>query len=229
MEKLEGVKPEAEGLIPTTEGGETTQPTEIPTRSEKEFQRAVSKGLESTTRQLDLHKAEADKAKAELKAKKVDIEVLREDIQELERVAKLDEDPTVKEAYISRKAIRDAQRELANREAELEGKCFQHKETEMQFAKKVKAAEVSQKRGIPIEDLKDCLTPEAMEIKGLEFLVAKGKEIEKPPKFDDGRTSGSGKLSLKELVKVDVKKLTYSQRMEHKKLLDEARGVKPKS
>ena len=210
----EGTDDETKGIEQTQEGEakstqEQKEPTAGRTYTEEDFQRAVSKGLESIQRQLDLRNAETRKAESQLKSKEADLKAAQEDLAELKDL-KLD-DPEFRETYTSKKAIRDAQREVDRAKAELEDQRY---ETEMQQWKvrmDAKAIELAKETGIDINEFVGCHTEEEMEVKALRWEKANKpatKEEVKPPKFDSGAGSGGGGVpSLAELAKMSTKEL----------------------
>ena len=111
MDDLEGTKPKVEGIEPPSqEGAIPTLPKVEPTpktyKDEADFQRAVTKGLESTTKQLDLQKAETGKAEAALKLKELDVKSLQEDITELEKLILLKTQRLGKPISVRRLSVR---------------------------------------------------------------------------------------------------------------------------
>ena len=183
--KVEGAEPQAE----------PTQSQEKPTGktyTEEDFQRAVSKGLESIQRQLDLRNAETRKAESQLKSKEADLKAAQEDLAELKDL-KLD-DPEFRETYTSKKAIRDAQREVDRAKAELEDQRYEAEMQQWKVRMDAKAIELAKETGIDINEFVGCHTEEELEVKALRWEKANKpakKEEVKPPKFDTGISSGA--------------------------------------
>jgi len=183
--KVEGAEPQAEPI----------QSQEKPTGktyTEEDFQRAVSKGLESIQRQLDLRNAETRKAESQLKSKEADLKAAQEDLAELKDL-KLD-DPEFRETYTSKKAIRDAQREVDRAKAELEDQRYEAEMQQWKVRMDAKAIELVKETGIDINEFVGCHTEEELEVKALRWEKANKpakKEEVKPPKFDTGISSGA--------------------------------------
>jgi len=183
--KVEGAEPQAEPI----------QSQEKPTGktyTEEDFQRAVSKGLESIQRQLDLRNAETRKAESQLKLKEADLKAAQEDLAELKDL-KLD-DPEFRETYTSKKAIRDAQREVDEAKIELEDQRYEVEMQQWKAGMDAKAIELVKETGIDINEFVGCHTEEELEVKALRWEKANKpakKEEVKPPKFDTGISSGA--------------------------------------
>ena len=198
--KVEGAEPQAEPI----------QSQEKPTGktyTEEDFQRAVSKGLESIQRQLDLRNAETRKAESQLKSKEADLKAAQEDLAELKDL-KLD-DPEFRETYTSKKAIRDAQREVDRAKAELEDQRYEAEMQQWKVRMDAKAIELVKETGIDINEFVGCHTEEEMEVKALRWEKAnKSAKETGTPKFDSGVGSGGGGVpSLAELAKMSTKEL----------------------
>ena len=202
MKEDEGATPVVEGIKGAEEQPKPTLLEEKPTRTEKEFQRAVSKGLESIQQQLDLHKAEADKAKAELKSKELDLKAFQEDLAELEKLH-LD-DPEVREAYVSKKALREAQRAVDKAKADVEGQRYDIEKIRWQMDMDKRANELVAETGIDINQFVGCVTKEEMEVKALRFKL-ENPPIEKEEKFISGGGVGGGGKGMPELAKDKIK------------------------
>jgi len=195
----EGETTKVEGATPTQIEGELpTKPKEKPTQTykdEADFQKAVSKGLESITRQLDLQKLEAQKAQAELKSKEADLQAALGDLAELEKLNL--EDPEVRDAYTSKKAFRERERAVAKAEAAIEAQRLKVELSAWKARMDTKALELSKETGIDINDFVGSQTEEEMEVRALRFKLNKAKE---PPKFvTPGR--GVGGESDKDFIK----------------------------
>ena len=193
----QGTEAKVEGVEQAKKQAEPIQlekePTGAKTYTEEDFQRAVSKGLESIQRQLDLRNAEAKKAESQVKSKEADLKALQEDLTELQKL-KLD-DPELMETYTSRKAIRDAQREVDKAKAELEDQRYEAEMQQWKARMDARAIELVKETGIDINEFVGCHTEEEMEVKALRWEKARkvsAKEEEKPPKFDSGMRSGGG-------------------------------------
>ena len=203
--KVEGVEQAEKQVEPIQRKEEPTGKT----YTEADFQKAVSKGLESMTRQLSLQEAEAKKATSQLKSKESDLKALQEDLTELEKL-KLD-DPEFRETYTSKKAIRDAQRAVDRATAELEDQRYETEKQAWAIRMAQKANELVRETGIEVKELETCMTEEEMEVKALRFEKAnKGsaKETEGKPHFDSGAGSGAGldldKMSPDEKIKLGL-------------------------
>jgi len=217
MVETQGTNPETEGVV------EPTQLKEEPTEkvyNEKDYQKAVSKGLESITRQLDLRKTETDSAKAEAGQFKAEQEVLNSEIQdlksEIETLTQAIEDPDVKTGILSKRALAESKREVAKLEAEARNKLYEAEKLAWSARMAQKASGLVTETGIDVKELEDCHTEEEMEVKALRFLMANPKnesDEEKPPKFAGGGSGGGtnlNELSGTELIRRGV------QRMERK-------------
>jgi len=183
-----------EGVEQAGGQAEPIQLEEKPTtwKTEEDFQRAVSKGLESIQKQLDLRNAEVRKADSQLKSKEADLKALQEDLAELQKL-KLD-DPELMETYTSRKAIRDAQREVDRARAELEDQRYEAEMAMWRQRMDARAIELAKETGIDINEFVGCHTEEEMEVKALRWEKAHKlpvKEEVKPLKFDTGISSGA--------------------------------------
>ena len=191
----QGTTIEIEGAEQAEKQAEPIQSQEKPTGktyTEEDFQRAVSKGLESIQRQLDLRNAETRKAESQLKSKEADLKAAQEDLAELKDL-KLD-DPEFRETYTSKKAIRDAQREVDRAKAELEDQRYEAEMQQWKVRMDAKAIELVKETGIDINEFVGCHTEEEMEVKALRWEKANKpakKEEVKPPKFDTGISSGA--------------------------------------
>ena len=194
--ELEGATPMAEGALK-----EPTIPEEKPTirtYTEADFQKAVSKGLESTTRQLSLQQAEAKAAKAEAEQYKSNIEAIEAEMQELQRqhddlVSKqFADDPEARQAYIDRRAIADERRKLAKEKAEVEKKLYEGEKKAWAGAMALKSIELKSRYQVPQEVLDTCITEEQMEIVAKAFPEVKEVKPVETPKFDSGVGGGGG-------------------------------------
>ena len=187
--KVEGVERAEKQAEPVQQ---EEKPTGAKTYTEEDFQRAVSKGLSSIQKQLDLRDAETRKAESQLKSKEADLKAFQEDLAELQKL-KLD-DPELMETYTSRKAIRDAQREVDRARAELEDQRYEAEMAMWRQRMDAKAIELVKETGIDINEFVGCQTEEEIEAKALRWEKthkSSAKEEEKPPKFDTGVSSGA--------------------------------------
>ena len=210
----QGTTIEIEGAKQAEKQAEPIQSQEKPTAgktyTEEDFQRAVSKGLESIQRQLDLRNAETRKAESQLKSKEADLKAAQEDLAELKDL-KLD-DPEFRETYTSKKAIRDAQREVDRAKAELEDQRYEAEMQQWKVRMDAKAIELAKETGIDINEFVGCHTEEELEVKALRWEKANKpakKEEVKPPKFDTGISSGAtitAHPSIEQLEKMTPKK-----------------------
>jgi len=177
----QGTDTKIEEIEQAEEQAESIQSQEKPTvkYTEEDFQRAVSKGLANIQKQLDLQRTEAQKAASQLKVKEADLKTLQEDLAELENL-KLD-DPDFRETYTSQKTIREAQRKVDVKMAELEAMRDEINTQQWRTRMDKKGAELVKETGIDIDEFVGCQTEEEMEIKALRFLVSKKTEEPKKP------------------------------------------------
>jgi len=224
-DELEGTKAQVEGAEPTQEEGvKPTEPKVEPTiektfKTEADFQAAVSKGIESTTRQLSLSQAEAKKVKAEAEQHKIEItqrdtyiESLKKEVEEA-----LEDDPDKRRAYISKIASLEREQKIAKREAEAENKLYQAELRVWQAGMGLKAQALVMEfpsLNLNVKELiETSATEEEMENKVLRLSSKKepeAKEPEKTPKFDPGTSSGGvdfSNLSPKEKIQMGLEKL----------------------
>ena len=217
---VEEAKPTSEekGAEPTTSEAEPT----IRTYDQKELDEAVGKGLATTQSQLSLAqtavksaKADADAAKASEKALTAQIEVMQKEIDEA-----LVDDPERRKVYISRIEGLEREQKVAKREAEAEAKVYAAELKEHDLAMALRAKELMEETGIPLEQLEGSLTQEELEIRALRFKVAKKPEVEsgKEPQFDSGVSSGGGR-SFKQIEEAYGKGLVSTP--EYEKALKE--------
>lgn len=223
MEDPQGTNPETKGTEPTPEGATPTEPEGTPTvktYTEEDFQRAVSKGLENTQKQLDLQRAEAKKAMAEAEQFKAEQESLNAELQDLRSEydqlseKQFDDDPEARQAFLSRRAIADEKRKVAKAMAEAEHKLYDAEKLAWSVRMAQKANELHRETGIDTKELEDCQTEEEMEVKALRFQIGKPKEgpKDKTPKFAGGGGSGEGKdfskMSADDKLKEGFRRLT---------------------
>ena len=203
-----------EGTNIGTEGSEQTQaedakstqeqkqPTMGRVYSEEDFQRAVSKGLESIQKQLDLRQSEASKAKAEVEQHKAEIAARDAQIEAMQREIDeaLADDPERRKAYIDRIKALDREQKIAKKNAEAEDKLYQAEIRVWQAGMGLKAQELAAEFPHLNLDLKELIansaTEEELEKKVLRldrvFQKAETKEAETIPKFETGISSGGG-------------------------------------
>jgi len=198
-----------------------TEPEPKPTESkafatEADFQRAVSKGLESNTRQLSLAQAEAKKAQAaveqhiaEIAQRDAYIELLRKEVDEA-----LTDDPERKQAYTSRLASLEREQKLAKKDAEAEDKLYQAEIKVWQAGMGLKAQDLDRKYPELKLDLKHlietCATEQEMELEVLRLKLEAGSETE-PPKVESGISQGS-KADLNALTPKELLRQAYSKK-----------------
>ena len=206
--------PELEGTKAVPKGAEeATQKPVSPTLkySEEDYQRAVSKGLESTQRQLDLRVAEAKKVKAEAEQYKAEITARDAQIEAMQREVNeaLTDDPERMAAYTSRLKALEREQKMAKREAEIEGKVYEAELKLWQAGMGLKAQELAREFPHLNLDLKglisDSATEAEMETKVLRLASKqepKPKE-EKTPKFESGISSGGGTPSHPSMDQLD--------------------------
>jgi len=213
---------ETQGTETKVEGAEPIQPEVQPTGktyTEEDFQRAVSKGLESIQKQLDLRVAEAKRFKAEAEQYKGEQESLSEDIkslqQEIDSITQAIEDPEVKSGILSKKALNEEKRNLAKLKAEAEKKLYDAEMLAWSARMAQKAQALHKETGIDVSELEDCHSEEEMEVKALRYSINKAKEEktpkeeEKSPKFASPGGGGGGgrnldEMSARELIKLGV-------------------------
>jgi len=197
---LQGTESKEEGAVqtPKEEGAEPTQPEKEPTvktYTEEDFQRAVSKGLESITRQLDLQRAEASKHRAEAESHKAALTAVQTELQEIQSqfddlANRQFEDPEDKRAYLAslqdRRALAKEKARIALEKAEAEAKLYDAEKLAWQVRMTQRASELVRETGIDLAELESCQTEEEMEVKALRFKLEQGvKEPEKETqKFD---------------------------------------------
>jgi len=215
---LQGTTNEVEGTEQAEEQAESTQTEKKPTGktyTEEDFQRAVSKGLESTQTQLDLRKAEAEKYKAEAaklelsqKHSQSYIDSLK---KEMEKLSSSVDDEELRKAYTSSIASIEREMKIAEREAEVEKKLYDAEMLAWSARMAQKAQELARDYGMDIKDFEDCNTEEEMIDKAkdhkIEQLTKKPEEEpEKPSKFAGAGGGGGG---------ADWKQLPAQQRIDY--------------
>jgi hypothetical protein len=115
----------------------------------------------------------------------------------------LSDDPEARQAFVDRKAISEARRQVAKEKAEAERKLYDAEMLVWASKMKEKASELSRETGIPIDDLEGCNTEEEMEVKALRYEKLHSKPVESPkppatptPRADSGiSTTVGGKLT----------------------------------
>jgi len=193
-----GTETQVEGTEP--EVVQPTEPEPKPTESkafatEADFQRAVSKGLESTTSKLSLAQAEAKKSQAAVEQHKAEvaqrdayIELLKREVDEA-----LTDDPERKQAYTSKLASLEREQKLAKKDADAEDKLYQAEIKVWQAGMGLKAQELDRKYPELKLELKQlietCATEQEMELEVLKLKVEAGSKTE-PPRVESGLSSG---------------------------------------
>lgn len=207
IENLKQVEPTEEQVKPTSETKQVkpTQPeakdAPLGKYTEEEFQKAQS----GWGRQVTLSKAETEKVKAELDEAKLIREQAEAELSTLQREHEdlLADDPEKRRAYIDRQAISRAKVEHVQKETELKRREFEAEQKIQSASLAVKAVEVSRESGIPISDLEDCKTEEAMENKSLKFQIAKLGEAKEPDettlKIDTAISTAVGSASFEHI------------------------------
>jgi len=214
---------ELEGTIIPPEGTkEATQEKETPTLkySEEDYERAVSKGvskgLESTQRQLDLRQGEVQKLTAEVEQHKAEIATRDARIQAMQKEVDeaLADDPEKRDSYISRIAGLEREQKIAKKDAEAAEKLYKAELMLWQAGMGLKAQELDAEFPSLNLNMKELIntsaTEEEMENKVLR--LASKQEPEKPPKFESGVSSGGGlplHPTLEQLEKMD--QATYAK------------------
>jgi hypothetical protein len=196
-----------EGEKPTPEKGETapTTPKEEPTLGKtdtqkepeydkKKFDAAVGKATSSLQSKVDELTAEAERQKAETAYWKT-----AHDETDAELQKRLAEDPETLEGYKDKKARNQAWAEIERQKAEVKKMQEAAANEGRMIALAMKAKEVSENTGIPIEELHGLQYAEDMEIKGLQYKLQKAEEAKEAPKseeseekFDTAVSTGTG-------------------------------------
>ena len=211
MGELEGVKdPQAEvvestpqeGAEPTTPKGE---PTVEKTYTQSEHDKALGKGLESMNKQLSLRDKALAAATTELEelrstsaAKLEDLQSDLADTQEEHRQAlKAIDDPDIKTSYTDRTAMKKREREADRREKTAESKLLKAEKLVRSQGLEVKAIALNKETGIPLKELADCDSEDAMEVMSLRYQMANPPKKPEPqekegPEFDSGQQGGGG-------------------------------------
>ncbi len=197
----QGTDTKVEGVV------EPTPPENEPTvyKTEEDFQTAVSKGLESVTKQLNLRDAEvravkagADKLKVSYEATTAQIEILKKEAEEA-----LSDDPEKRDAYISKIKALEREQGITTREADLTRREYEVQRDVLTTGLQVKSIELKSKFQVPQEVLDTCITEEQMEVVAKAFPEV--KEAEKELKLDNATSSAAGSglrdLSSDEKVK----------------------------
>jgi len=227
MEELKGTETQVERAGSTIEGAKPTEPKVEPTyKTEADFQKAVSKGLEATTRQLSLAQAEAKKAiaeieqhKAELAERNAYIDLLKREVDEA-----LVEDPEKRQAYVSKLASLEREQKLTKKNAEAEDKLYQAEMRVWQAGMGLKAQEQMSKYPHLNLNAKELIETSATEgeielevlrrqNEYLETKQATGKE--EPLKIESGISSGRG-INLNDLSASELIGLGIRQRQKKK-------------
>jgi len=202
LKDVEGVEPKVEGaesaLIEKTDATSTQgQPTVVKVTETPEFQKAVSKGLESLTRQLSLQQAEANKERsraAQLEAEQKYSQALVDSLkEEMNKLATSTEDPELRQAYVSKIAALERDARLAKKEADADRKVAAAEAKEHNLEMALAAKQFMEETGIPLEQIEGCSSVAEMEVKALRFKLtqpSKTEEEEPKPKFDSGLSSG---------------------------------------
>lgn len=200
--KTEGTAVKEKGVVPASEMKKVkpTQPEAEPTEkvfaTEAEFQKAVSKGLESYTRQLSIKEAEVKAAKDEADTAKATVTALEESITELEKALENDDPDKLKDYKLTLR-----EKKAALREAELQQKVLKLEQAETEKAGMLvleelekHAKEIMSKRQVPIAVLNLCATIEAMDAIAQNFpeiSEVEEPESEKTLKFNTPISSGA--------------------------------------
>ena len=217
MGKLEGAQVpevEVENLTPKQEAEKPTEPKEKPTvektYTQRDFDKAVSKGLESITRQLSerdtaiaAKTAELEEFKKTSSRKLEDLQDSLEDMKsEHQDAIKALDDPDIKTSYTDRVTLRKREREAARREKDAEDKLTKAETLVYKQGLEAKAKLLHEETGIPVKDLGECQTEDEMEVKALRYRIshpseekAEDEDEDKASKFDSGLSSGKADLS----------------------------------
>ncbi len=215
---------DTQGTDTKVEGAEgATQQKEEPTvyKTEEDYQKAlqtaVSRGLESTTKQLSLRDAEVRATKAEAESVKANYESLSTDLQELQKqhddlVSKqFADDPEARQAYIDRRAIAEEKRKLTKDKADAEHKLYDAEKLAWSGAMALKSIELKAKYQVPQNVLDTCITEEQMETVAKAFPEVKATEETKESKFDNATSTARvspSDLSPDDLLKEGFKRLS---------------------
>jgi len=216
-EKVEGQPKEP--AAPVSETPTTPPLKDTPINETPEFKEALIEAQKGWDRRIASLKAESDKAKVDAQAAKAEYESAKADLDALkvehdETVSKaFGDDPDARQAYLDRKATNDAKREVLRYKAEAERKLAEAERMVWSVNMARKAQSLHQETGVPVEELEECTSLEAMEVKALRFQLKQPAKVEtsvKPPEPpvtppDSGISTGKGgKLSTKDYDTMDI-------------------------
>ena len=204
--RLEGEKPQIEGVIPTPVEGEKptqqgdTKPT-VRMYTEEEHKQAldkgIGKGLSTLNQQLSAANKEKQQAlklanQAEEQARRA-----RKDADELASSLK-ENDPDLHRSYTDRQRIEREFDEARKIRQEADQKIEEAGALAQAAILGKKAIELNKEYGIDFSELETCQTSEEMEIKALKFKLqaTKPQEQEVEQKFDSASSSGGGGTSF---------------------------------
>ncbi len=202
-DELKGTETQEKG----TEQVQSTEPkaesTERTFKTEADFQRAVSKANEATTRQHDLRKAEAEKYKTEAGQYKTGLESLQMQYDELV-TKQFADDPEARQAYIDKRAIAKEKAAVAKEKTEAVELVYQASMKEWRVGMGLKAQELDRRFPELKLDLKQlidsCATEPEMELEVLNLKLEAGTKQEEPSKIESG-LSYRGKGEVPETAK----------------------------
>jgi len=187
VDKEQGTETKDEGAEKATppEGEPTVYKTYTTEEDyQKDIQSAVSKGLESVTKQLSLRngevkatQAKATEAEAKANALEAQVQLLRKEADEL-----LADDPERRAAYTNRLKVLEREQEIASKNAEAEQKLLEAEKLAWSGAMALKSIELKKMYKVPQEVLDTCITEEQMETIAKSF--PKVEEEEKEPELD---------------------------------------------
>jgi len=204
--KEENMGEVSQGTILETEGTQgSTQSKAEPTAktySEKELQSAVSKGLESITKQLSLRDAELKSARATTEAANAQIASRQATIDALHKEVEdaLEDDPEKRKEYLSRirslervQSLAEKEKRLAEKEADIERKSSKAEQDILSTNMVIKSIELRKKYQVPQGVIDACTTVEMMETIAKEFPeVGEKEEAKSKPRFDSVVSTGVG-------------------------------------
>jgi len=177
---------------------ETKEKPTVRTFTEEDFRHELDIALGKSNKTLNQQiatekqvaataKAEADAAKAESNARLEQINALMKEVDEA-----LEDDPERKQAYTSRRAILERELKIAEREVAATKKEAAATQKERELTMAVRAKELMEETGVPLEEIQSCESEPEMELKALRYQVNHPKAKEEEPKFDSAIPTGGG-------------------------------------
>jgi DNA gyrase/topoisomerase IV subunit A len=234
--------PEPEGKTPVDQN--KVSPEDEPKYSEKQTQSLVNAAKSEMGRTLKEVEKERDSLKTKLETKENELSVIGTEIEDLQK--KLDDmssdDPARFDVVKELKAAREERKQLRTEKATLKTEKDTLEEDKKEVAKWKRdqlvftvADEYVTADGEAVDFNSFMTAADKFELSSRETLTAlaetlgfklktqPGTEQPKAPKPYSGKTDGGFSESLEELMKVKTKNLTYQERLEHQKKLNEAR------